>query len=132
MFAIRLLLLSCSVLLMLGCSETVSTSPQLPTEEASLKDLAAMLKHIAEQKKKPPLKVADLDPYEPLFMSACKGITANKIVYVWGSGIIAGDTEVIAYESAIDSAGGYVLLKDGTVKQMSASEFGSAKKASKK
>jgi hypothetical protein len=132
MFAIRLLLLSCSVLLMLGCSETVSTSPQLPTEEASLKDLAAMLKHIAEQKKKPPLKVADLDPYEPLFMSACKGITANKIVYVWGSGIIAGDTEVIAYESAIDSAGGYVLLKDGTVKQMSASEFGSAKKATKK
>jgi hypothetical protein len=132
MFAIRLLLLSCSVFLMLGCSETVSTSPQLPTEEASLKDLAAMLKHIAEQKKKPPLKVADLDPYEPLFMSACKGITANKIVYVWGSGIIAGDTEVIAYESAIDSAGGYVLLKDGTVKQMSASEFGSAKKATKK
>lgn len=129
----RLILLACSIVMALGCgSSTNSTAPQLPSEESSLQDLAAMLKLIAEQKKKPPSKVADLDAYEPLFMSAYKGITSNKIVYVWGNGIVSGDTEVIAYETAAESAGGYVLLKDGTVKKMSAAEFSSAKKAAKK
>jgi hypothetical protein len=115
-----------------GCGDSSSSGSTLPSEEAALRDLGNMLKSISEEKKKTPMKAADLDVYEPIFMSACRGITANKIVYIWGSGYAADKKEIVAHETTTESAGGYVLLQDGTVKKMTADEFKSAPKAAKK
>ena len=41
----------------------------------------------------------------------------------------SGADVVLAHEKKVPESGGYVLMQDGTVKEMSASEFGSAKKA---
>jgi hypothetical protein len=54
----------------------------------------------------------------------------NEIVYQWGARIDpAGGETVLAYEKKAPSEGGWVLMQDGTVKQITADEFKAAPKA---
>jgi hypothetical protein len=116
-----------------GCGGSSSTNPenQGPTAKQALEDVAAMLKAAEEERKRPPAKAADLQPYEGPFLSATLGIQQNRITYVWGAGLKPGGTAVVAYEPKAETEGGWVLLQDGTVKEVSAAEFKAAGKAGK-
>jgi hypothetical protein len=119
---------------LVGCgADTPPTNPadQGPTAKGALEDLANLLKATAEEKKRPPAKTTDLEPYEGAFLSATLGIHQKRIVYIWGASL-SGGSSVVAYDANAESAGGYVLLQDGTVKEMTAAEFKAAPKAGKK
>jgi hypothetical protein len=105
-----------------------------PSTDVMLIDFAAMLKAMAKDNKKPPLKEADLDRYLPGFGGAEEGLNHKKIVYQWGN-LISTDANaastVLAYEKDAEANGGWVLMQDGNVKKMSAEEFKAAPKAPK-
>jgi hypothetical protein len=112
-----------------GC--TGSNQVQTATEDykAALAEVGEMLKSLAEEHRKPPGKLAELESVEPMIPLAGPAIRSGNIVYIWGAGYAAGSNQVVAYEKKTPSEGGYVLLQDGTVKEMSSSEFSSAPKA---
>ena len=101
-----------------------------PTGKEGLSNLEQMLKSFDSQKKSPPAKIADVEKVEPLFPGAYIALVQGNIVYTWGKSLSASGADVVlAHEKKVPESGGYVLMQDGTVKEMSASEFGSAKKA---
>lgn len=123
-----------SALAPVGCGgpDVPKDATGAPTAKQGLVDLADLLKGVAEQKKSPPARQADLEQYDAINLAATLAITRKEVVYVWGSGIAAGSQAVIAYEKDAPTAGGFVLLQDGTVKSMTAAEFATAPKAVKK
>lgn len=100
--------------------------------KAGLEELSGVLKAMEEQQQKPPTKLADLHRYEPLAEVGFAGLKDNRITYLWGAGYKAGGTGIVAYESGADTKGGWVLLEDASVKQMTAAEFASAPKSGTK
>ena len=116
--------------LAVGCSSSHDTAGALAVEgKAALQEVADMLRIVADEGKKPPAKVADLDAVDAYLPTAGGKIRNGELVYVWGAGRAPGGTLVIAYEKKAETEGGWVLLQDGTVKQMSAGEFQAAAKA---
>lgn len=76
--------------------------------------------------------MADIQPVEPLFQGAYLGLVRDEIVYVWGAQINPSATDkVLAYEKAVEAGSGWVLMQDGSLKTMQASEFQTAPKATK-
>lgn len=112
-----------------GCGDSKASRPVSEERKAALEELGDTLKTLAGDRQKPPARPADLAAIEPMLPVASPAIRNGDIVYVWGAGYVAGGTQVIAYEKQAETEGGYVLLQDGTVKQMPASEFQSAPKA---
>jgi hypothetical protein len=110
-----------------GCTSasTISTDD---ARKLALEELGRMLKALPEDGRKPPTKLAELEPIEPMIPLAGPMIRNGDINYVWGAAYIAGGKNLIAYEKSAPTDGGYVLLEDGSVKKMSASEFQSAPK----
>jgi hypothetical protein len=88
-----------------------------------------LLKTLAEEGKKPPAKLAELDAVDAMLPVAGPAIRNGHIVYAWGAGYVSGGKNIIAYEAKTADEGGQVLLQDGTVKKMSADEFKKAEKA---
>src|SRR5207302_4676815 len=94
-----------------------------------LEDLGRMLKMLADDGKKPPAKLAELEAVEPLIPVAGVSIRSGDLVYLWGTGYAAGSDKIVAHEKKTPAEGGYVLRQDGTVTTMTADEFRSAPKA---
>ena len=101
-----------------------------PSGKEGLTDLGVLLKEFGEAKKRPPAKAADIEPVEPLHQAAYVGLVRGDIVYVWGAPL-SGGADVIAYEKQAETAGGWVLLQDGTVKELTADQFRAAPRAKK-
>jgi hypothetical protein len=128
-----LLVAGLTVAATVGCGGTdgpkqVSLDEVRKTE---LTELGEVLKMQAAEGKKPPAKLTDMAEIEPLLPSAGPALRNGEVVYFWGSPYAAGSTTVIAHEKKAPTDGGYVLLQDGTVKSMTAAEFGAAPKAKK-
>ena len=117
---------------MAGCGGSSPGTPAPPTGKDALEEIGRMLKLLADDGRKPPAKAADLQPLDPLIPVGGPALRSGDVVYQWGAGYAAGRQDVAAYEKNVPAEGGYVLLTDGTVKKMSASEFTSAPKAGKK
>jgi hypothetical protein len=99
--------------------------------KAALEELGETLKSLAAEGRKPPGRMAELEPIEPMMAVAGPAIRTGDIVYIWGAGYADGGKQVVAYEKKTPNEGGYVLLQDGTVKKMTADEFKSAPQAKK-
>lgn len=128
----RAALLAVACLFAWGCGGgSTPTGPVGPSAEEALNDLGSLLKTIDGEKKRPPANPAMLDQYEPIAMSAARGITSKDVVYVWGAGYKADGTRVVAHEKDAEAKGGLVLLENGTVKTMTADELKAAPKAGK-
>jgi hypothetical protein len=112
-----------------GCTGSNPVQSAAEDHKAALAELGEMLKSLAEERRKPPGKLAELESVEPMIPLAGPAIRSGNIVYIWGAGYAAGGNQVVAYEKKVPSEGGYVLLQDGTVKEMSSAEFSSAPKA---
>jgi hypothetical protein len=111
-----------------GCTES-SQVKSTDDQKAALAELGDMLKSLAEERQKPPSKLAELEPVEPRIPVAGPAIRSGNIVYIWGAAYAAGSNQVVAYEKKAPTEGGYVLLQDATVKEMTSAEFSSAPKA---
>jgi hypothetical protein len=132
--ALRVHLFGALSLLALGCGsgDDTSAASGTPSAKGALADLVNLLNHLKSENKKPPARLADIEPVEPLFPAAYIGLVRNEIVYVWGTIIDpSGGDKVIAYEKAAESTSGWVLMQDGSLDTMDASEFKAAPKATK-
>lgn len=115
----------------LGCGGSGDkNAPMDPTGKDRMNEIVQMLKIVEEDKKKPPAKAADLDAVEPLIPMAVQQLRSGDIVYFWGKGLAEGNA-ILAHEKKAATDGGWVLLQDGTVKQLSADQFKAAPKAGK-
>jgi hypothetical protein len=65
---------------------------------------------------------------EPALPNAWPLIQDGAIVVVWKAGYSPSSTAVLAYEKNAPAGGGKVLLRNGTVKEMTAGEFKAAKR----
>jgi len=97
-----------------------------------MEELSSVIQAVAQQKQKPPTKLADLQRFEPIASAALPALASGKYVFLWGAGYKPGGTGIVAYEAAAETKGGWVLLEDGSFKKMSASEFAAAPKAGTK
>ena len=109
-----------------GGSGELQTADQ---EKAALEDLAQFLKNLPAEGKKPPARMAEFEPLEPMAPMASESLRNGKMVYLWGAGLADGGTAVVAYEKRAETESGWVLLQDGSVKQMTAAEFKASPKA---
>jgi hypothetical protein len=120
---------------LLGCGGERKVPPGAtgaPTAKESLDDMVSMLNFLKSEGKPPPAYMGSLQALEPIYQGACLGIIRGEVVYIWGTTIDpAGANKVLAYEKAVETSSGYVLMQDGTVKTMQSSEFQAAPKATK-
>jgi hypothetical protein len=117
----------------IGCGGAASDTSSLtgPAPNDGLNDLVRLLKDAAATNKKLPAKVQDLVAFEAEYPAAAAFLQGGSIVYKWGSQLsteAGAETTVIAHEAEAATKGGWVLLQDGTIKQMTADEFKAAKK----
>src|SRR5262245_61535467 len=114
-----------------GCSGSGKTV-YVPTEKDKLQEIAQMLRTVEADKTRPPARLADLGAVEPMLPLSAQDLRSGAIVYVWGARLSSGgdaSSAVLAYEKKAPAEGGWVLMQDGTVKKMTAAEFGAAPKA---
>jgi hypothetical protein len=120
--------------LLAGCSS--QPGKDAPPEYTLLQEVNELLRTAAGARR-PPARVADLDRYQSMFPRAHEAVKSGAVVVLWGAaqkgeGESGKDEAVVAYEKAVPTDGGYVLLSAGTVKKMTAAEFSAAPKAGKK
>jgi hypothetical protein len=137
-FGRSICVLSCVCLFLAFLSPGCSSAPSkvgatgTPSAKEALADLVNLLNHLKMENKKPPASVQDIEPIEPLFQGAYLGLVRGEIVYLWETPIDpAGSDKVLAYEKGAETASGWVLMQDGSLKTMEASEFQAAPKATK-
>jgi hypothetical protein len=111
-----------------GCSDTSKTQTG-NSKKDHLADVGEMLKSLAEERKKPPSKLAELESVEPMMPLGGPAIRGGEVVYLWGAEYASGSNKIAAYEKKVPTEGGWVLLQDGSVKEMTADEFRAAPKA---
>ena len=103
-------------------------------QATALQEVADLLR-AAGGEGRAPTKPADLARYESIYSVGYQAVKSGEVVVVWGAKM-AGEGEaatapanVIAYEKKAPTEGGWVLLQNGNVKEMTASQFNSAPKA---
>lgn len=118
-----------------GCSSNSSSDSSSGgfTPSDALQEVGNMLRDYQATNGQPAGRVADLVTYENLYAIGFQALKAGDVVVIWGSPMAgegggSGET-VVAYEKTVPESGGAVLLENGTLKSMSASEFASAPKA---
>jgi hypothetical protein len=131
-----LLLLCLSMSLVCGCSKEDSAKKQEKIgAHTGLDEIGQMWRSFTEEKKRPPKKLADLQPYAPVYGSGVMALERDKCVVVWGADFSKtpdASKTILAYEKEAPEKGGYVLMQDGTVKEMTAQEFQAAPKCKAK
>jgi len=112
-----------------ACSSTPQPQPAPPADiTEGLKELGEWYKYRAAEKLPPPARAEDLAESEAVLGNAWRLIQDGAVVVVWRVGHSPGSTDVLAYEKDAPNSGGKVLLRNGTVKDMSATEFRAAKR----
>ena len=119
-----------------GCAS--STGPggtaKGPAVEDHLREVGTMLTLLSGETRRGYGNPADLARYEQGCPFGYQAVKSGAVVVVPGAtmpgeGEATGTEAVIAYEKDVPTKGGYVLLHNGKVKQMTADEFRSAPKA---
>ena len=118
--------------LFLACAAGCGKGEQGPTPASGadgLKELVTVYDYLAYQKKGPPQKPADLNEFVDTLPNALPRVQSGEYVVIWGVGLAKSGSEgnaVLAYEKKALTEGGAVLLRNGTVKEMTAAEFKAA------
>jgi hypothetical protein len=127
-----LILVGCSLFLFfLGCEGTPKPPPP-PSAADGLKELVDIYKYIEYSKLPLPTKPDDFNDYIDTMPNGLARIKQGDYIVAWGVGRSAAPgaaNQILVYEKLAATEGGAVLLRDGTVKQMTAAEFAAAPKA---
>jgi hypothetical protein len=122
----------CAVLaLLIGCASETPPPPP-PSAEEGLKELVNVYRYIEYSKLPPPRKPEDFGDYWDSMPTAFDRIKQGEFIVAWGIGRSAAPgagNQILVYEKKAPSEGGAVLLRDGTVKVLTADEFNAAPKA---
>lgn len=135
---LRTVVMSVAVALVLpvaaGCGGGVKkeAGQKGPAPNDGLIDLKTLLDAVKAGQQKAPKSAAEMAAIEPLFPAAGAFIQNGSIEYVWGAKLADGPDAaktIVAFEAKAAGEGGFVLLQDGTVKQVSPAEFAGMAKA---
>jgi hypothetical protein len=91
-------------------------------------ELGEVYRYRAAEKMPAPARVEDLSEHDAALENALPAIKEGAIVVVWRVGYASNSATVLAYEKDAPAAGGKVLLRNGTVKDLTAAEFKAAKR----
>lgn len=123
----------CAILLAaaLGCgAPPAGGTADGPTGQQTADDVAAMLKEHFEATRRAPAGVDDLADAPASHPVGHAAVASQAYVVVWRAPVsAAGSGAVLAYQKDVPASGGFVVMQDGSVKQMSADEFKAAPKA---
>ena len=111
-----------------GCSCSPGKVTFDPTGKHKMEEISQMLAATKASGNAPPARLADLERVEPLVPLSANDLRSGDVVYVWGASISTGNA-VLAYEKKAATEGGWVLMQDGAVRQMTPAEFNAAPKA---
>lgn len=129
MWTLVRILIPAAVLLAAGCGgPTAGTVADEPVR-GELSEVYELFRLHQTEKGRPPRRLADLDRYAPGMDLGYSALQAGRVTPVWGAGADEASTEVLACEKKVPADGGWVLLRNGTVKQMTAEEYKAAPKA---
>ena len=124
------------VILAAGCSSSSGAGEAVPPATIDLQEVADLLRSAAGTGRTP-TKLSDLAATQSMYPRGYEALKSGEIVVLWGAPI-AGEgaaseggapKAVLAHEKKTPAEGGYVLLQDGTVEQLTADEFKAAPKA---
>jgi hypothetical protein len=120
-------------LALVGCSGTPKNdAPSGPTGAQTAEDVAGMLKDHYEQTQKAPTGLASLTDAPASHPVGHAAVASGEFVVFWKAPISASSSgTVLAYHKDVPASGGFVVMQDGSVQQMSAEEFRAAPKAGK-
>jgi hypothetical protein len=127
------LLAALAPLVGLGCGgPSKDDAPAGPTGAETAEDVAGMLRDHYEQTQKAPTGVASLTDAPASHPVGHAAVASGEFVVFWKTPVSAsaGGT-VLAYHRDVPASGGFVVMQDGSVQQMSAEEFRAAPKAGK-
>jgi hypothetical protein len=132
-----LIALLCALGAAAGCSGPGGGRGEQAPQQATLQDVADLIRATTQPNGRGPTKLADLDRVREMYPRGYEAIKSGEVVVLWGTGVkgegeMAKGGEVIAHEKDAPTAGGYVLLTSGEVKRMTADEFRAAPKAAKR
>lgn len=111
---------------------TGTSSTQGPVTNDALSDLKTLLEAVKSGQQKAPKSAAEMAAIEPMYPAAGAFIQNGSIEYVWGTALASGPDagkRMVGFETKAAKEGGFVLLQDGTLKEVSAAEFGGLEKA---
>jgi hypothetical protein len=134
MMLVRCVAVAIAFGLLAGCSS--QRKGEAPAVFTVLQDVNDLLRAAEGTAGRPPSKLADVDRHQAMFSRGYAAVKSGDVVVLWGA-VLKGESEVgkdeavVAYEKNVPTAGGYVLLSAGTVKQMTAAEFNAAPKSGK-
>jgi hypothetical protein len=116
-----------------SCSQTKPAATGEAGRAAELREIATILPLYSGEHKRGPQKASDLAPYEAGAPLGYRAVVTNEIVIVWGAtmpgeGEGGGSEAVVAYEKNTPTSGGWVLLQNGKVLEMTADQFKAAPK----
>jgi hypothetical protein len=112
-----------------ACASKASVEAPPPADAGEgLRELGEVYKYRASERQPAPARPDDLMGNEPALPNAWPLIQDGTIVVAWKAGYSPSSTDVLAYEKSAPAGGGKVLLRNGTVKEMTASEFKAAKR----
>jgi hypothetical protein len=123
--------LAFGVVVLIGCAAEPKPPPP-PAAADALKELTAVYKYLDYSKAAPPRRLEDLTQFIDTLPTAYYRLQSGEFQMVYGVGMStspANGSQVLAYERKAATEGGAVLLRDGTIKQMTAAEFSAAPKA---
>lgn len=124
-----LLLVAASIVL--GCGRE-PLPPPAPSAEEGLKEMAKVYEYIEYSKLTVPQKPEDFRSYWDSMQGSFDRVQQGELVVAFGIGrstAPGAGSQILVYEKNAPTSGGAVLLRDGTVKQLSAAEFAAAPKA---
>ena len=122
----------CLVVIVLAGCQSAPQPPPPPSAEEGLKELVGVYRYIEYSKLALPRKPEDFNDYVDSMPTALDRIKQGEYIVAWGIGRSTAPgaaNQVLVYEKKALTEGGAVLLRDGTVKQMTAEEFNAAPKA---
>jgi hypothetical protein len=134
MWPLRLRVAGNCVLLALLCAscERTPQPPQPPSAEEGLKELVGVYRYIEYSKLPLPRKPDDFNDHVDSMPNALERIKQGEYVVAWGVGRSTASgaaRQILVYEKKSPGDGGAVLLRDGTIMQVTAAEFAAAPKA---
>ncbi|WP_165071265.1 hypothetical protein [Paludisphaera rhizosphaerae] len=123
-----------------GCDggPTVNNSvTSAESENGPLAQIGALYAAFTDTQKKPPSGIKDFASFAESMPEGVQGVRSGNLVVIWSVKLDdttpggKGDSadEVLAYEKSVPDSGGFVLMKNRTIRKMTADEFKAAPKA---
>jgi hypothetical protein len=117
--------------LLAGCSSR--SKGKAPGGQLVLQEVNDLLHAASGATGRPAAALTDLNQYQGMFPRGYAAVQSGAVTVFWGTplkgeGEVGKDEVVVAFQKGVPTEGGFVLLSAGTVKKMTAAEFGTAPK----